>query len=160
MNCSYLKNPSQNVQIVNSIFYYLVFKKFSNYFLFAANIFLIILFHMYCIVRSSRLLLLYSSLFSFFSSSFLSIYLSITPSLSHFLTLAFFSLCFSIPLHLLLLSLFLLRLSQCSLSLPLLPVLLLLSRSFCFILSIILLFLSVSLFFQLSFSLYSLFILK
>ena len=75
MNCSYLKNPSQNVQIVNSIFYYLVFKKFSNYFLFAANIFLIILFHMYCIVRSSRLLLLYSSLFSFFSSSFLSIYM-------------------------------------------------------------------------------------
>ncbi len=75
MNCSYLKNPSQNFQIVNSIFYYLVFKKFSNYFLFAANIFLIILFHMYCIVRSSRLLLLYSSLFSFFSSSFLSIYM-------------------------------------------------------------------------------------
>ncbi len=75
MNCSYLKNPSQNVQTVNSIFYYLVFKKFSNYFLFAANIFLIILFHMYCIVRSSRLLLLYSSLFSFFSSSFLSIYM-------------------------------------------------------------------------------------
>jgi hypothetical protein len=75
MNCSYLKNPSQNFQTVNSIFYYLVFKKFSNYFLFAANIFLIILFHMYCIVRSSRLLLLYSSLFSFFSSSFLSIYM-------------------------------------------------------------------------------------